>query len=83
MTVLRSFSYIVGAALFAAVLGGLFGSAVAMVSPEMVRGCAGAPGSASLVRCGAGLGMVFGLLLGTAAMGFSLLLVAIVRPRAA
>jgi len=81
VTVLRCFSYLVGAALFAAVVGGVFGSAVGMVSPELVRSCAAPPGSTSLVRSAAALGMVLGLLLGVGAMGFSLLLVTVIKPR--
>jgi len=81
VSVLRCFLSIVGASLFAAVVGGLFGSAVALVAPELVRSCAAPPGSASLVRCGAGLGMVAGLFMGAVAMAFSVLLFAVIKPR--
>jgi len=75
----RNFLSIVGAALGSSVLGAVFGSIVAVVSPEFVKSLASPPEAGSLVRYAAGLGMVWGLFLGTAVMGFSLLVAAIVR----
>jgi hypothetical protein len=79
MNFVRNFLSIVGAALGSSVLGGLFGCVVALVSPEFVRNLASAPQAASLVRYAAGLGMIWGLFLGTAVMAFSLLVTALVK----
>ena len=78
MTFLRYFFYIVGGARLSSALGGLFACAVAIVSPEFVRGLFVLPAGASLVRYAAGIGMIWGIFLGTAVMGFSLLLVTLV-----
>jgi len=79
MTFVRNFLSIVGAALGSSILGGLFGCIVAVVSPEFVKSLTAPPDTGSLVRYAAGLGMVWGLFLGTAVMGFSLLIAAVVR----
>ena len=79
MSFVRNFLWIAGAALGSALLGGLFGSVVALVSPEFVRGLASAAAAASIVRYAASLGMIWGLFLGTAVMAFSLLISALVR----
>lgn len=78
MTFLRYFFYIVGGALLSAALGGVFACVVAFVSPEFVRTLFSPEASAagtSLVRYAAAVGMIWGIFLGTAVMGFSLLLV--------
>jgi hypothetical protein len=78
MTFLRYFFYIVGGALVSAALGGVFACVVALVSPEFVRTLFSSEASAagtSLVRYAAAVGMIWGIFLGTAVMGFSLLLV--------
>jgi hypothetical protein len=74
MSFVRNFFSIVGAALGSSVVGGVFGAVVSVVSPEFVRGLASAAAPASIVRYAAGLGMIWGLFLGTAVMGFSLLI---------
>ncbi len=79
MTFVRNFLSIVGAALGSSILGGLFGCIVAVVSPEFVKSLTAPPDTGSLVRYAAGLGMIWGLFLGTAVMGFSLLIAAVVR----
>lgn len=79
MTFLRYFCYIIAAALIAAVVGGLFACAVAFVSPEFVRGLFAPPHDASLVRYAAAVGMIWGVFLGAAGMGLSLLLVTAVQ----
>jgi hypothetical protein len=79
MTFLRYFFYVVGGALASSALGGLFGSIVALVSPEFVSTLFGRTADGSLVRYAAGVGMIWGLFLGTAVMGFSLLLVTVVQ----
>jgi hypothetical protein len=79
MTFLRYFLYIVGGALASSALGGLFASAVALVSPEFVRTLFAQEASGSLVRYAAAVGMIWGVFLGTAVMGFSLLLVTLIH----
>jgi hypothetical protein len=75
----RNFFSIVGAALGSSVAGGLFGAIVALVSPEFIRGLASPAAPDSIVRYAAGLGMIWGLFLGVAVMGFSLLISTLVR----
>jgi hypothetical protein len=79
MTFLRYFFYIVGGALLSSVLGGFFAGVVSLISPEFVRGLFSPAAGASLPRYAAAVGMVWGIFLGTAVMGFSLLLVTIVQ----
>jgi hypothetical protein len=79
MNFVRNFLSIVGAALGSSILGGIFGCVVAVVSPEFVKSLTAPPETGSLVRYAAGLGMVWGLFLGTAVMAFSLLIAAVVR----
>jgi hypothetical protein len=79
MTFLRYFIYIVAGALVSSALGGLFACAVALISPEFVSALFGHDTHASLVRYAAGVGMIWGLFLGTAVMGFSLLLVTLIQ----
>jgi len=79
MTFLRYFLYVVAGALVSSALGGLFACAVALVSPEFVRTLFGHDAHGSLVRYAAGVGMIWGLFLGTAVMGFSLLLVTLIQ----
>lgn len=66
---LRSFSLIVGAALVSAVLGGLFGAGIALLSPEFVAGLF-APVAGSLTRYAAAVGAIWGLFIGAGAMVF-------------
>ncbi|MFN2621674.1 MAG: hypothetical protein ABR611_02415 [Chthoniobacterales bacterium] len=79
MTFVRYFISIVAGALVSSALGGIFACIVAWISPEFVGELFshGAPGS--LVRYAAGVGMIWGLFLGTAVMGFSLLLVTLIQ----
>ena len=79
MTFLRYFIYIVGGALASSALGGVFACVVALISPEFVSSLFGRVADGSLVRYAAGVGMIWGLFLGTAVMGFSLLLVTAVQ----
>jgi hypothetical protein len=79
MSFVKTFLSIVAAALGSSVVGGIFGAAVAVVSPEFVRNLASSPVPDSVVRYGAGLGMIWGLFLGVGVMGFSLLIVTVVR----
>jgi hypothetical protein len=75
----RYFIYIVAGALASSVLGGVFACVVALVSPEFVSTLFGRGADGSLVRYAAGVGMIWGLFLGTAAMAFSLLLVTLIH----
>ena len=79
MTFLRYFVSIVVGALASSALGGVFACVVALVSPEFVGELFGHGAHGSLVRYAAGVGMIWGLFLGTAVMGFSLLLVTLIQ----
>ena len=79
MTFLRYFLYIVGGALASSLLGGLFACVVSLISPEFVKGLFSPAAGASLPRYAAAVGMIWGVFLGTAVMGFSLLLVTLVQ----
>jgi len=79
MTFLRYFAYVVAAAFVSAALGGLFAAVVSVTSPEFVKGLFSPPGNAPLTRYAVAVGMIWGLFLGTAVMGFSLLLVTCVQ----
>jgi len=79
MTFLRYFVSIVVGALASSALGGVFACVVAWVSPEFVASLFGRTADGSLMRYAAGVGMIWGLFLGTAVMAFSLLLVTLVQ----
>jgi hypothetical protein len=79
MSFLRYFIYIVCGALVSSAIGGLFACIVALVSPEFVHSLFGREVSGSLVRYAAGVGMIWGIFLGTAAMAFSLLLMTLIH----
>lgn len=79
MTFLRYFCYIVAGALVSSAIGGVFGGLVALISPDFVRGLFTPAAGVALPRYAAAVGMIWGIFLGTAAMGFSLLLVTAVQ----
>jgi len=79
MKFVRYFVYIVAGALISSLLGGAFACVVSVISPDFVRSLFSPSAGASLVRYAAAVGMIWGLFLGTAVMGFSLLLVTIVQ----
>ena len=79
MTFLRYFTYIVCGALASSAVGGLFACVVALISPEFVGTLFGRDAGGSLVRYAAGVGMIWGIFLGTVAMAFSLLLVTLIH----
>ena len=79
MSFVRYFIYIVVGALASSVLGGVFACVVALVSPEFVSTLFGRGADGSLGRYAAGVGMIWGLFLGTAVMAFSLLLVTLIQ----
>jgi len=79
MTFIRYFCYIVTGALVSSLLGGLFACMVSFISPEFIKGLFSPPAGASLARYAAAIGMIWGIFLGTAVMGFSLLLVTLIQ----
>jgi len=79
--VIREFLLIAAAALVSSIIGGGFGYAIGIIAPEFINVLThphrvGMPGPV-----GAAMGMISGLLLGAAVMGF-VLLVAAIRARA-
>src|SRR5437588_11903585 len=79
MTFLRYFFYVLGAALLAAMVGGLFASALGLLSPEFVKGLLSPPEGTSLPRYAAAVGAIWGVFIGAAVMGFCLALVTLVQ----
>ncbi len=79
MIFLRYFLYIMAAALLSAAVGGLFASVVASISPEFVSGLFQPKPGASIVRYAAAIGMIWGVFIGAAAMGFCLGLVTVMQ----
>ncbi len=80
---IRNFLLILAAGLVSAVLGGLFGAGLALLSPEFVAGLFG-PQTANPARYAAAVGAVWGLFIGAAAMAFVMAVAAIAnwfRPR--
>jgi hypothetical protein len=78
---MREFVLMLAAGLGSAALGGGFGSLVGWLSPEFISLLAHPHPVLSPVRFGAATGLIAGLLIGAAAMGFGLLVGAI-RARA-
>jgi len=79
MTFLRYFFYVLGAALLAAMVGGLFASALGLLSPEFVKGLFSPPEGTSLPRYAAAVGAIWGVFIGAGVMGFCLALVTLVQ----
>ena len=79
MTFLRYFLYVLGAALLASVIGGLFAAVVAAISPEFVKGLFSPPAGASLPRYAAAVGAIWGVFIGAGVLGFCLGLVTLVH----
>lgn len=79
MTFLRYFFYVLGAALLAALVGGVFASIVALISPEFVKSLFSPPNGTSLPRYAAAVGAIWGVFIGAAVMGFCLALVTLVQ----
>ena len=79
MTFLRYFFYVLGAALLAAIVGGVFASVLGLLSPEFVKGLFSPPEGTSLPRYAAAVGAIWGIFIGAAVMGFCLALVTLVQ----
>jgi len=79
MTFFRYFLYIAAAALASSVLGGCFAWVVAFISPDFVKGLFSPSAGANLLRYAAAVGMIWGVFLGAAVMGFSLFLVTAIQ----
>jgi hypothetical protein len=74
MTFIRYFIYIAVGALVSSLIGGLFACIVSIISPEFVKGLFSPSVGTSITRYAAAVGMIWGIFLGTAAMGLSLFL---------
>jgi hypothetical protein len=79
MTFLRYFLYVLGAALLAAIVGGVFAAVIGIISPEFVKGLFSPPDGSSLPRYAAAVGMIWGVFIGAGVMGFCLGLVTLVQ----
>jgi hypothetical protein len=79
MTFLKYFCYVLGAALLSAIIGGIFAAAVAIISPEFVKGLFSPHEGASLPRYAAAVGMIWGVFIGAGVTGFCLGLVTLVQ----
>jgi hypothetical protein len=78
----RNFLLILGASLLSAVVGGLFGAAIALLSPEFVSGLF-TRNPVGLIRYAAAVGAIWGVFIGAAAMALALWVAATSnRPRA-
>jgi hypothetical protein len=79
VTFLWYFVCILLAALGSAAVGGIFAALVALISPQFVKGLFSVAPDASLTRYAAAVGMIWGVFIGAAAMGFSLALVTLLQ----
>ena len=79
MNFLRYFLYILCAAILASVVGGVFASVVASISPEFVKGLFSPPEGTSLPRYAAAVGAIWGVFIGASVMGFCLGLVTLLQ----
>jgi hypothetical protein len=78
-TVVRYFLFVLGAAIVASLIGGLFAALVATISPEFVKGLFMPEEGASLTRYAAAVGAIWGIFIGAGVMGFCLGLVTLVQ----
>ena len=79
MTFLRYFFYVLGAAILASIVGGIFAAIVGLISPELVKSLFSPPEGASMPRYAAAVGAIWGIFIGAAVMGFCLGLVTLVQ----
>lgn len=77
--VIRYFLCVLGAAILASLVGGLFAALVAIISPEFVKSLFMPEEGASLTRYAAAVGAIWGVFIGTGVMGFCLGLVTLVQ----
>lgn len=73
---MREFAFIFVAGLASAILGGSFGAFIGWLSPEFIDALTHPHPIADSVRFGIATGLVSGLLIGSAAMAFGLLVAA-------
>ncbi len=76
MKAVIGFLYVLGAALFSALLGSIFGVVLALISPEFASECL-FTGATKIVRYAAATGLLAGLLIGAGVMCFCMLVTAI------
>jgi hypothetical protein len=79
MTFLRYFLFVLGAAILAAIVGGVFAAVVALISPEFVKNLFSPTEGTSLPRYAAAVGAIWGVFIGAGVMGFCLGLVTLVQ----
>lgn len=79
MTFLRYFLYVLAAAILASIVGGVFASVVALISPEFVKGLFSPPEGSSLPRYAAAVGAIWGVFIGAGVMVLCLGLVTLVQ----
>jgi len=75
----RYFLYVLCGSILASIIGGLFASLVATISPEFVKGLFMPEEGASLTRYAAAVGAIWGVFIGAGVMGFCLGLVTLVQ----
>lgn len=73
------FMVILGGGLLSALLGGLFAALIALISPEFVSSLFSVSVHGRITRYALGVGMIWGLLIGAAAAGFSCMLAAVIK----
>ena len=79
MVYLKNFFYVLGAALLASVVGGVFASVLGVISPEFVKGLFSPPAGTSLPRYAAAVGAIWGVFIGAGVMSFCLGLATLVH----
>ena len=78
-TAIGLFLMILVGALVSALLGGLFGALVALISPEFVSGLFHRAAEDALGRYAFAVGMIWGLFIGAIVSGFAALLAAVIK----
>ena len=78
-TTIGLFAIIVIGTLCAALLGGFFGAAVALISPEFVTNLFTLSATQGVVRYSFAVGMIWGLFIGGAASGFACFLASVIK----
>jgi hypothetical protein len=78
-TAVGFFVVIVLGALLSSLLGGVFGAAVAAISPEFVRSLFHTQAGVDIIRYAFAVGMIWGLFAGAAVSGFACFLAAVIK----